>query len=619
MSAEDERLGLNVDMTRRDIVNGALAGAGAALLAGTAGCAPSTAQNAFDGYGGVGDYASSNGNVRAVADAAHRIRDATFSTSPDASDLERYDLLIVGGGPAGLLAAYEYSKLTGNRKRCLIVENHPIFGGAAKQNDFLVDGVRLTGPQASNDFGVPQKGSDTQMDQLFDELNLPREYQFRHLDPAHGVIRFALDNYANMDGIGESLVDIGYYFGRSNGAPTPRMERDIWSDDLARTPFSVEDRRDLLAWRRNEGGDASKTPEELDSISYRDFLEQVKGWRPAVTKFARPMIGLLTGLSPEAVSARAASRFVFNRPTLPLSFPGGNSGFVLALIKKMFPDAIAGAAAFPDYLRQRINLAALDRSDAPVRLRLGATALRVRHAGADKVELLYERGGRLHHAEARAIVMASGGWVNRRILADMPDELSAAYQKFVHAPALVINVALKNWRFLHKLGVSAARWFDDESMLGFCGNIRAPMLTGPDTPPLDPDRPVVFTLYTGLYKPGETDARVQTVEARTQLYATPYRDYERILRAQMTTMFASHGFDPARDIAGMVINRWGHARLAQPPGFFFGANGGPGPLQIAAKGYGRVIIAHSELNGAQNMNGAFQHGARAAQEAEALA
>ncbi|MDB5452354.1 MAG: hypothetical protein JWO33_932 [Caulobacteraceae bacterium] len=53
-------------------------------------------------------------------------------------------------------------------------------------------------------------------------------------------------------------------------------------------------------------------------------------------------------------------------------------------------------------------------------------------------------------------------------------------------------------------------------------------------------------------------------------------------------------------------------------GFFLGRNGKPSPLKVVAKGYGRFIIDHSELNGAQNARGAFEHGARAAREAVAL-
>ena len=102
------------------------------------------------------------------------------------------------------------------------------------------------------------------------------------------------------------------------------------------------------------------------------------------------------------------------------------------------------------------------------------------------INVTYEKDGRLHHARGKAVVMCSGGWVNRRILADMPEDIKAAYAEFIHAPALVINVALTNWMALYDHGVTSLRWFDDDNLLGFVGNIRAPMVLEGATPPLDP-------------------------------------------------------------------------------------------------------------------------------------
>ena len=65
-----------------------------------------------------------------------------------------------------------------------------------------------------------------------------------------------------------------------------------------------------------------------------------------------------------------------------------------------------------------------------------------------------------------------------------------------------------------------------------------------------------------------------------------------------------------RDVAGMILNRWGHARLVQPPGWYFGANGRHSPREVVAAGYGRIAIGHSELNGHQSAAGATAEGRR---------
>jgi spermidine dehydrogenase len=264
----------------------------------------------------------------------------------------------------------------------------------------------------------------------------------------------------------------------------------------------------------------------------------------------------------------------------------------------------------------RVDFAALDRKGQSTRIRLGATVVRVEHATStgdgEHVVVAYEQGGKLYRTKARSVVMASGGGMSRAVLADMPANIHAAYATFQHAPALVVNVALTNWRFLHTLGAPCARWFDDE--FGFSCNIRRPMLAGGAMAPMKPTDPTVLTFYMGLYAPGKTMAE-QVAAGRKRLLETSYADFERLIRRHMTRLFGSSGFDARRDIAGIVLNRWGHARLVQPPGFYYGKDGQPSAREIVAAGYGRIAIGHSELGGHQSATGAMGQGQRAATQA----
>ncbi|HWC96122.1 MAG TPA: NAD(P)-binding protein [Candidatus Sulfopaludibacter sp.] len=584
-------------MIRRDFLNHALLGAGAALLNMPA---PAFADT-YTGYAGTGDYARSNGDPWPVVQAGHKLRDAKFQSLPVLDTGELFDLIIVGGGLSGLSAAY-YSQKAAAR-RCLILENHAMFGGHCKQNEFLIDGHRLIGPQASNDFGVPRRGSHNQMDDLFTELNIPREFQWAEWSPKLDRLRIPRDNYSHMDGIYDTQVDVGYCF---NG----KWTNNIFAHNLDATPFSDPVRRDLLKWRNTTGG-SEQVQRHLDSITYRQYIESELGLSPEVTKFAEPVTGLICGATPDAVCARAAHTLVRPTSSQPgISFPGGNTTFARHLVKALIPRAIPGNLAFDDVLANSVDFRALDAPDAPTRLRLGATVVRVQHEAAG-VSVVYEHGGKLYRSRARAAIAASAGWANRRILADLPPALASAYDDFTYAPALSVNVALRHWRFLYKLRAPAVRYFDGD--FGWSCNIRQSMVAGSFAPPLDPDKPVVLTFYTGIYQAGRS-AKEQGDIGRKQLLATTYAEYERRIRKQMTTLFAAAGFRATTDIAGIVLNRWGHARVVQPPGFYYGVDGKPSPRQIVEKGFGKIAIAHAELNGHQNATGALAQGKRAAEQ-----
>jgi spermidine dehydrogenase len=630
--SDDRDLGLDARITRKDFLNATLLGAGGLLISASAPAIARAAgrlQGAADdwtGYGGIGDYARSNGNTKAVLDAAHRVRDRVYATLPpntiDTGEVD--DLIVVGGGIAGLTAAYVVAKTTGRAKTCLVLENHPIFGGGAKQNEFLVNGVKLVGPQASNQFGVPRDGGTSITSETWADFGLPRSFAYQEVDASVGGLKIPLDNYAHMDGVNETQVDVGYFFDERTGAAKPTWLRNIWQNDLADAPFSPEVRADLLRWRTTNGDTTEDFRRRLDTMTYAQYLEGVLKLRPEVTAFAAPIVGLINGAGPDAVSAFAASQIgmpgvsrVRGRTgPLPQSFPGGNTTFARHFVKYLVPDAISGAAGFEGVNNGTLDWAAIDRKGQPTRIRLGATVVRIEHArtaaDGEHVIVAYELSGKVYRARARAVVIASGGAMARAVLADMPADVHDAYATFQHAPALVVNVALNNWRFLQTLGAPCARWFDDE--FGFSCNIRRPMLTGGAPAPMRSSDPAVLTFYMGLYAPGKTMAE-QVASGRKRLMETSYADFERLIRRKMTRMFGSGGFDARRDIAGIILNRWGHARVVQPPGFYYGRDGRPPAREVVAKGYGRISIGHSELGGHQSATGAMAQGQRAAAQA----
>jgi len=556
----------------------------------------------------------SHGNTPRLVKDAHDIRAGRYSLRPrDAIDTgEQYDLVIVGGGMAGLSAAHHFHRLNASG-RALLLDNHPMFGGEAKRNDFVVNGVHVSGPQGSNDTSTLQAtGDPSDYDAA---LNIPRERFFAEPEGDATDMRIPLDHYEHMTW-SEHLFDVGHFF---RGAQNPWV-RDVWNTGLRNTPWSEAVKDGFRRVRATEVEDVPgrNADQWLDSMSMKAYYEQELGVPPEVTSFYDPIMASIIGLGCDGISAYWGKYFEMPGFALPSdydapllhSFPGGNAAYARHFVKRFLPDAIEGSG-FRDTVFGKVNFDALDRSDNAVRIRLNSTVVRVEHDGApgnaERVVVFYVNEGKLYKTEAKTVVMASGGWVNRHIVRDLPEPHRRAYDSVAHSPVLVANVALTNWRFLARLGISAAIWTEG---LGFTCNIRRPMIIEGESQPLHPDQPIVLTFYVPIYKPG-LPWREQGIAGRAEMLGTPFMDYERQLREQMTEMFSASGFDPANDIAGIVLNRWGHAYANPAPGYLFDSDNEPAPAATLREPIGRIMIAHSELRGHQYWTGAANEARRA--------
>jgi spermidine dehydrogenase len=285
-----------------------------------------------------------------------------------------------------------------------------------------------------------------------------------------------------------------------------------------------------------------------------------------------------------------------NEPSL--SFPGGNDGIARHIVKTLIPDSIPGPNTLEAVCRNAIDFQALDRPGQQSRIRLASTTVWVRHestpSASNFVTVAYTRGGKVYRVKARSVVMAGGCWTSKLVVRDLPSAHRQAYDQFYRSPCMMANVALRNWRFLYKLGISGCQWFEG---LGSFTAIRKLPTFSTDKKTIGPDSPVVLTLKVLFPHPGRP-LQDQGNLGRAELLSTPFRDYERQIRAQLTEMFSASGFDPARDIAGIVLNRWGHAYVSPQPGFFFGKDGNPPPRAILrAAPFGRIAFANTDLSG----------------------
>lgn len=619
LSPEDRDLGLDTPISRRDFLNGCLLAAGTPLVpacgSGERSIPPGIA---WDGYGGTGDYASSHGNMYAAVDIAHRMRDGLLG-GPDSSRRaidtgERYDLVVVGGGISGLAAASFFQTLRGGR--CLVLDNHPVMGGEAKRNEFMVDGVRLVGPQGSNQFRtIPPSGW---LGDFWNELGIPGREAFRYQPWAPGVkpLEIPRENY-EVHVWGDSFPSHGFFLPEADASL--RLVRDAFGAGLGDTPWSERLRRDFMRWRANpqiyDGPDYASW---LDGMTYEQLIVDVLGCDRAVARYADPIIAAATGgLGSDVISAQCAAQLglpgtgngktrsyrLTDASVASSSFPGGNDGIMRHILKKIVPGSIEGDG-FDGIMEGRLRFDELDRKVSPTRIRLDATVVRVEALARGGIEVVYWKGGDLCKLQSSRVVMANGAWSSRYVLADLTAAQRAAFDDFVRAPVLVVNVALRNWRFMYDLGLTAATYRDQ---FGFCCNVRQSMLVGDYQPALHPDKPIVLTFYVPFPRPG-LPLRVQAAAARADLLGVSALDIERKVRTQMVRLFGNAGFDARRDIAGIILNRWGHAFVCPAPGFYSGRDGRPPASQVLRQNVGRIAFANADLNGFQNWRHAVIEG-----------
>jgi spermidine dehydrogenase len=593
------------EISRRDFLNATLIASGAALVSAGA---PldllakrwGLRRNDFDGYGGVGDYADANGNTLDVILAGHRSRDRAYRPVElrAAQPVGTFDCVVVGGGISGLSAALFFQRNAGRRVTCLVLEDHAIFGGQARANEFEVNGERLVANQASALFFPPLP--DTFLAEFYPSIGIslgPIAYQtWAGADP-----EMSIGHTPYFSGGRTSA----FYFGAKFGSPA-QLLADPWGNRLEGAPISEEARRDLLRMADTRGVRARSQPKQhgdpasrlLDSITLEQHLmEQYGISATTVRTFLSPVAGGGSGIGADVLSAYADYAadvlLPWDYAQGSQMFPGGNAGVARHLVKSLIPDAFAGSNTMEHVARSRVRGSALDRRDQPTRIRTGCTVISVQD-GSTGVNVLYSHQRKLYRVNARSVIMANGSWTSKHIVRNLPASHREAYAQFHRSPCLVANVALNRWRFLYDLGIHECRWFEG---IGNYFAVRRTATSGPVSPTISPDSPTVLTLKILFSYPGEP-LPAQVSRGRAELLATTFREYEARIREQLTAMFGRAGFDAQRDIAGIILNRWGHAYLSPQPGFFFGSVDKPAPGEILrTQPVGRIAFANSDVTG----------------------
>ncbi len=610
------RLIMDALITRRDFLGSTLLASGAALLRSVSPAELLQDKDDFTGYGGVGEYSTSNGNTLQVLRAGHSIRDGLYDPLPkEIIDTgEMYDCVVIGGGISGLAAALFFQRQASNEMKCLVLENHPIFGGEAKQNEFLVDGKWLIAHQGSAIYQLQYPFSF--LTHFYDSIGLkaPKLTYQKWAGPQPELVL----SRTPYEAAGLEHGQYGFWFGARFGQKAGMWLIDPLGKSLEGAPISQPTRVEWLRWLKSQPLEEKKfehpkvegdaTSRYLDSITLEQhYMERFGLSRETVRTFLAPVEGGGSGLGPDALSAYSDYAYEMLHPLTDETgntdqmFPGGNSTIARLLVKSLIPAAIEGGEGVEGVSCNNINFSALDASGSKSRIRLSSTAIVVQHNGepgnARSVTVVYLNGRKLYRVKARSAVMAGGSWTTKHIVKDLPATHRDAYAQFYRSPCMMANIAVRNWRFLYKMGMSGCRWFEG---IGNYMEVRKLALSGIENPTIGPDSPIVLSLKVLYSYPGYSTEE-QGNRGRAEMMRTSFRDYETRIREQFTEMFAGAGFDAQRDIAGIILNRWGHAYLSPQTGFFFGKDGKPAPREILRNApFGCIAFANTDLAGAMD-------------------
>ena len=596
---------------RRDFLNGVSLGLTGALAypwfeapGQPAGIGPEQAQV---------DYPPARTGMRGSHDGswevAHALRDGQrWEGAADDTD-PVYDLVVVGGGISGLAAAYFYRNAKGPKARILVLDNHDDFGGHAKRNEFHHDQRLLIGYGGSqsiedpSDYSTVAKGLLVELgvkvkkfyeafDQdLYESLGLRRGVFFDR--ETFGVDRLVVEK------AGKAARDAGERI-RAFAATIPLSERA--RQDFIRLHNETVDYMPGLS--------AAEKRARLKAISYAEFLIDFAKVDPLVVAYFQQRPHGNIGVGIDAISALELLNYPgFQGLGLPareregegltdpyiFHFPDGNASIARLLVRSLIP-RVAPGRTMEDVVTVRFDYTRLDEADSPIRIRLNSTAVNVRHLGsaedAKEVAVTYVRNGTARRVRARRAVLACYHSIIPRLCPELPDRQRAALSEGVKIPLVYVNVLMRDWTAFQKLGVSqiyAPNSYFSTVALDF------PVALGSYRNPRTPAEPMVLTLHRVPCKPG-LPKRSQNKIGRFELVTTTFETFEREIRSQLTRVLAAGGFDPARDIEAITVNRWPHGYadegdLLTDPEWKHDADK---PWVIARQRHGRIAIANSD-------------------------
>jgi spermidine dehydrogenase len=630
----DDELGMKGRITRRDFLNGfGVAVGGSLALAG------GLWAEAFGLPGAPVDpqeepsyYPPAKTGLRGSHDGswevAHSLRDGK-RWDRAAPDAESYDLIVVGGGISGLAAAYFYRQQAGAKARVLILENHDDFGGHAKRNEFQAGGRLLIGYGGTQSIAGPKLYS-TEAKGLFAALGIE-------------VKRF--EKYFDRKFFSSRGLSPGVFFDKETFGTDRTVSgvgKPSWPEFLAKTPLPEAAQKDITRMYTLKvdylpGKNPTEKKAYLARTSYKDFLLQDVKVDPGVIPYFQSTTYGLYGVGIEAVPAGDLAGLAYpgfqgmdlsgpRGPGIGLEvtrqddepyiyhFPDGNASVARLLVRALIP-AVAPGGTMEDIVLAQVDYSKLDDGSLPVRIRLNSTVVQVQNSGdaasAGEVTVTYVRGGQARSVRGAACVLACWNTVIPYLCPELRVQQKEALAYGVKVPLVYTNVQIGNRSAFEKLKLSGATCpgsYFSSVELDF------PVSMGGYRYPGGAEDPCVIHLQHVPCSPG-LSAREQQRVGRTTLFTTTFETFERRIREQLGRMLGPGGFDPARDIHGITVNRWPHGYAYEYNSLFDPEwPSGQAPHEIGRQAFGSIHIANSDAGAFAYTNEAIDQAWRAVKE-----
>jgi spermidine dehydrogenase len=634
----DRELGMGREITRRDFLNGISIAVGSSLVSNSTWAhAFGFPQTPFAPEKDPGYYPPAKTGMRGSHDGSWEVAHglAREGKNPDKDwgvpidDAESYDLVIVGAGLSGLAAAYFYRKFAGKQSRILLLNNTDDFGGHAVRNEFQAGNRLLLGYGGTQSIEAPGNYSKESIG-LLKELGIEvhrfyKYYDQKFFESKHLQEAIFFDN--KTFGTDRLIIEKSLHY----------VRLDFTFENVSQFPIAEAARQDLLRLQQARVDYMPDlTPEQkknkLLKTSYKDFLLQYAKVHPDVVKVFQTSTHDALSIGIDAISAYECARENFpgfkgmnlpksSEPNAELDepyifhFPDGNASVARMLVRSLVPGAIPGRT-MEDIVTARANYARLDTPATPIRIRLNSTAVKVKHVGdpaqSNEVEVTYVRGGEARRARGANCILACYNMVIPYLCPEMSAKQKDALAYCVKSPLVYTNVQLSNWKAFQKLGVSciyAPGSYFNNVTLDF------PVSMGDYHFPSSPDESCVLHLLRVPCEPG-LDCKDQYRAGRYELTNTSFETFERNVRDELGRMLAAGGFDPARDIQAITVNRWPHGYAYEYNPLFEKVDlpESERPCVVGRQPFGRIKIANSDAAGRAYTDAAIDQGLRAVRE-----